>query len=143
MKSSDCERTGIRQIFRGSMTVEAVFVVPLVLFIVFLMISYGFLEYQKVWFTAAACEAALTEGGEEEKAALRVREAVSGIGLPSYQVSVNKGNVEVAYHGTALTLMGSYSLEYQASGKVSRPNPVRYIRDIRLAGTVLEDWRSG
>lgn len=138
-----CSEAGDIPKRKGSMAVEAVFVVPLVLAVVFLTLSYGFLEYQRTWFTAAAYEAVLTEGNEEQKADSRIREAAAGIGLPDSQASVEKDKAKVSYQGTALTLMGKYSLKYHAAGEVSRPDPVKYIRGVRLLGAALEGWKGG
>ena len=64
-----------RLIKKGSLTVEASFVIPLSVMVMALVLSLGFFLYQRCWYTQAACETVLSgstravlkgKSGEEE-----------------------------------------------------------------------------
>ena len=64
-----------RLIKKGSLTVEASFVIPLSVMVMALVLSLGFFLYQRCWYTQAACETVLAgstrailkgKSGEEE-----------------------------------------------------------------------------
>lgn len=116
----------------GSLSVEAVFLMQLILLILFLIISFAFCIHQRIWFTAAAYEAVLTEGSEESKARLSLSEAVLTTDTPTVEVRCSPYHARVTYHGTIFSLFGNYRLNYKAEAAIERPNPVRQIRLIRL-----------
>lgn len=116
----------------GSLSVEAVFLIPLILLSLFLILSFALYVHQRIWFTAAAYEAVLTEGSEESKARLALTEAVLTIDTPTVEVRCSPYHARVTYHGTIFSLFGNYRLNYKAEAAIERPNPVRQIRFIRL-----------
>ena len=116
----------------GSLSVEAVFLIPLVLLIFFFILSFAFYMHQRIWFTAAAYEAVLTEGSEEFKAKLALTESVLTVDTPTAEVRCSPYHAQVTYRGTIFSLFGNYRLNYKAEAAIERPNPVRQIRFIRL-----------
>lgn len=111
---------------------EAVFLTPLILMIVFLMLSFCFLTHQKVWFTAAAYEAVLTPGSKLEKVNLLLAEAPLTSDLPTPSVTQTSGYTQVSFSGTALTFPGNYKLNYKTIGKLELLHPTEHIRRMRL-----------
>jgi len=121
------------------MSVEAVFVVPLVLFILFFLLSFSFFTHQKVWFTEAAYEAALSPDCEEEKAHLLLEEAPLGIGTPHVDVKKYDHHIQVTYRGN-ISGTSKINLNYQSSAETQILNPAEIIRKIR-AGKQLAEKR--
>jgi len=116
----------------GTMSVEAVFVVPLVLFSLFLILFFSFYTYQQVWFTEAAYEAVLSQGKEEEKAKLLLEEAPLTLSIPSANMKQSKNHVQITYEGQLLPSMGRFNLKFKAKAEIGILRPVDYIRKLRL-----------
>lgn len=116
----------------GSLSVEAVFLSPLILTVLFLILSFCFLTHQRIWFTAAAYEAALTPSGELEKSKQLLNEAPLTSDLPKPFVTQTSNYIEVTYSGTVLTFLGNYKLNYKTIGKIELLHPTEHIRRMRL-----------
>lgn len=125
-----CDRCGRWE--RGSFTVEATLLFGSILACIFLVISYGFFVHQKVYFTASAYEASMTEDGEETKAALLLKEAPLTMYLPEVKVSDSKTKTQVIYEGEIFSLFDSYSFTYKSKGAKKHIRPVEHIRLVRL-----------
>lgn len=125
----------------ASLTVEAACIVPAALFLVFMILTFGFYTHQKVWYTAAAWESALTPGEEEEKAQRMILQNPLALDRPGCTAEAGRQGVRITYKGTAQTLMGAYRLSYQADVQKSSLKPVTYIRNLRMAAQMAESWK--
>lgn len=133
------KRTSIhRKYSQGSFTVEAVFVVPVVLFVIFFLLSVQIYMHQKVWFTAAAYEAAMSTDQESVKAERLLAEAPVSLGKPGCSVSVEKHKTEVVYTGEAFSLWVLDGWNYEITAKVERQDPVSHIRNMKSLKEVVK-----
>lgn len=123
--------------YRASMSVEAVFVVPLILFILFFLLSFSFFTHQKVWFTEAAYEAVLSPEYEEEKAYLLLDHSPLAIGVPDVDIQRYNHHIKVTYRGNIITL-GNIKLSYQSSAETQTTEPAAIIRKIRSTKQLTE-----
>ncbi|MCI5648196.1 MAG: pilus assembly protein [Fusicatenibacter sp.] len=134
---------------QASITVEAVLVVPLVLMILFLLISLDFYIHERAWYTCAAYEAAmlgeskgrtLPDCGREETI-LRLTELEQAYPLPGQKiqmgVSAAKEELQVEISGSVLEITGKAGLKYRVTASVSRRNPTEIIRKIRNVKSLL------
>lgn len=126
---------------QASLTVEAACVVPAVLFLICMILTFGFYTHQKVWYTAAAWEAALTPGGERQKAEGMIGENPLGLDRPGCTAEAGEEWTRITYSGTGLTLWGKYRMTYQADVEKDNLNPVTHIRNIRMAAEIAGDLR--
>lgn len=116
----------------GSMSVEAVFVLPLILFTLFFILFFSFYTHQRIWFTEAANEAVLSPETEEEKAMYLLKNAPLAIYPPTVDMQRSKDRVQISYKGTAFSLMGHFNLYYKVQAETALLKPVDHIRKIRL-----------
>lgn len=116
----------------AAMSVEAVFVVPLVLFSLFLILFFSFYIHQQVWFTEAAYEAVLSPGKEEEKAKLLLEEAPLTLSIPSANMKQSQNHVQITYEGPLFPNMGWFNLKFKTKAETGILRPVDYIRKLRL-----------
>ena len=64
--------TDLRQIKKGSFTIEAACVMSLVLLVLMGVLYLSFFVHNRAWLTAAACESALTGSKTIDLAAIRL-----------------------------------------------------------------------
>lgn len=137
---------------KGSMTVEAAFVIPAVWFCIGLLLALNFYVHNRVWYQAAAWEAALAGnsregdqkgGGPEElareKLENRLQEQIMPGRVPDSRVSGDAQGTEIRLEGQVLSLGSRAVLTYQAEARASRVRPVEFLRRYRvlqqMAGT--------
>lgn len=123
-----------RSLRKASMSVEAVFIIPLVLFVLFMLFFFSFYTHQRIWFTEAAYEAVLSPGNESKKAQLLLKETPLALNVPSVNVIVSKRQIQVTYECEILPSKGPFSLNYKVSAKTEILKPVDYIRNLRNIG---------
>ncbi|MDY2936930.1 MAG: TadE/TadG family type IV pilus assembly protein [Fusicatenibacter sp.] len=135
---------------QASITVEAVLVVPLVLMVIFLLLSLIFYIHERIWYTCTAYEAALrgvsmgrtdSDYGKEETS-LRLGEREEAYPLPGREiqkeVTASEKKIEVEISGSVLPVTGNLPLEYQVAVSAARRNPTQIIRRIRNVKALLE-----
>ncbi len=122
---------------------EAVLVVPLVLLVIFLLLSLTFFVHARSWYTFAAYESTMLAESEgrlgiekgEAAAGKRMEWWVSQIPLPAEKVTVNtvckEKEIQVTVSGKILPVWSRNSWEYSIVSKSQRSNPVKTIRRIR------------
>lgn len=133
---------------KGSMTVEASFLVPMAVFVCGLLILYCFYEHNRVWYTAAAYEAALvgtkkTEQGEDREQLARVRaeerleiQPFPG-SVPEVQVSVEEKESRVSYRTDGVTGF-LRDFPYEVEADVKECDPISRVRTAWIARMLLK-----
>lgn len=127
---------------KASITVEAVLVVPLVLMVIFLLLSLTFFVHARSWYTFAAYEStmlAASEGLSVEKgeaaAQSRMEWWISQIPLPAEPVTVQtvcrEKEIQIKAEGNILPIWSRNAWEYSVLSESRRNNPVKTIRKIR------------
>lgn len=137
------------KIKKGSFTVEAACVMSLILLTIIGTMYLSFFVHNKIWLTAAACEAALIGSGEgilengkpEEAASNRAHEVgnVGFFGTENLSCNVSTGdNVTVAYSADVISGFGGFKwkINAKASSKIIRP--ARWIRKIKAAAEMVK-----
>lgn len=139
----------LKRIRKGSMTVEAAAVMPLILLVLFASIYLCFYVHNRTWLTAAAYEAAITgsmEGIREngkvyETACNRSRELGSagffGAENLSNETKAGKNQVQVMYDLDTISSYGAlkWHLHVDAKSKIIRP--VKRIRQLKAAAEIF------
>lgn len=132
-----------KQINRGSMTVEASFIVPLVLMVIFLSMLLAFYVHNRAWYTAAAAETVLTaasEGVRKEKNAERIlsekmKERSQKQGFPIWNLSedtwVQNDKVTAAAEAASGRTLGGGGWRFKVQETVQIVRPVAFIRKIQ------------
>lgn len=120
---------------KGSFSVEAVFVVPVCLMVVFFLLQAFFYWHHSSWYTAAAWECALTQmqsGPVEETADTHWQKVRTQQVLPvaSVQERSETGNqrVQVVIRGSQAGVMGLPVMHFQAGAKRSWQSPATVLR---------------
>lgn len=139
----------MRKIKRGSFTIEAALLMPIILLVLMGVLYLNFFVHNRAWLTAAACEAAVSgsmegyskNGKIYEKADLQGR-MLGSTGLPggenlSMQTSVGK-TVQVTYRMEVPAGFLGLKWEVKATGKAVPLRPVGWIRKVKSARAVVE-----
>lgn len=133
----------MHNIRKGSFTVEAACLMPVILLVIIGTIYLCFYVHNRAWLTAAAYEAAITgsaegikrDGSPEKTARQRAEELVEIplFGAENLQVEANvKGKeVKVVYEADTNAVYGGMSWHLQAQGSAKVIEPVKYIRRLR------------
>ena len=128
---------------KGSFTVEAVFVVPVCLLVLFFILQVLFYVHHVSWSMAAAWECALTqlqEGQEQETADSRWQNIRWQQPLPVSEVREMSKHAEtqqqVTIEGTVASLYGFPAMKFQVIAKRDDRNPVKLLRKTRQVRTV-------
>lgn len=136
---------------KGSMTVEAACVMPLILLVVMGTLYLCFFVHNRAWLTAAAYESAICgslegireEGPVYETASMRSEELGStgffGAENLSTQTNVGK-SVQVAYDLDTIASYGNLSWHLRAEGSAAIVRPVGWIRKVKAASEILEGF---
>ena len=116
---------------KASITVEAVLVVPLVLMVIFLLLSLTFFVHARSWYTFAAYESTMLAASEG-----RLMEWwISQIPLPAEPVTVQtvcrEKEIQIKAEGNILPIWSRNAWEYSVLSESRRNNPVKTIRKIR------------
>lgn len=128
---------------KASITVEAVLVVPLVLMVIFLLLSLTFFVHARSWYTFAAYESTMLAASEgrlsvekgEAAAQSRMEWWISQIPLPAEPVTVQtecrEKEIQIKAEGNILPIWSRNAWEYSVLSESRRNNPVKTIRKIR------------
>lgn len=123
---------------KGSFSVEAVFVVPVCLMVVFFLLQAFFYWHHSSWYTAAAWECALTQmqkGPVEETADTRWQKVRTQQVFPvaSVQERSETGNekVQVVVKGSQMAVMGLPVMHFQTEAKRSWQSPATVLRRLK------------
>lgn len=149
---TDTKRTGILR--RGTIVVEAAYIVPWTVVLLALLITILFFVHNKVWYTAAACEAALsgnryTEGRQgsgragwanwpnsenasgsgyaEATAMQRIRDQAMPGNAPEKQISCTQSRTEVGFSGQGRSFF-SKTFPWSVKESVRKVRPVSTVR---------------
>ena len=130
----------MKQWKRGSYTVEAAFLVPVAVMLTALLIVYTFYVHNKVWYTAAACEAALEGSGRLESSGLtpvqaagkkaeeRAEQQVMPGTRPEIQTDSGSWGTRVAYRGgNAFFLKQLFTYTVEVTAEKIRPVSYLYM----------------
>ncbi len=132
---------------RGSITVETAFLAPVIIGITLLLIFYCFCEHARVWYAAAACEAALAgtirsvDSQEPEELARirglsRIEEQPFPVTEPLLEVTVEGKKVAVVFQVSGAAAMERY-FPYTVQSSVKQTDPVGGVRTAWLAKNII------
>ena len=126
---------------KGSLTVEASFVIPLSVMVMALVLSLGFFLYQRCWYTQAACETVLAgstravlkgkSGEEEAKKRWDIMRNESPMPWNQITSAITGSDDRLEVHITGETPVWgrkSWKADVTVSQKIVRP--VTYIRKL-------------
>lgn len=127
---------------RGSLTVEASFIVPMAFMVIALMLVTCFYIHNRVYYSCAAYEAAIggneTKGQQEGKAGKVADMRVGGQPMPgsspSVSVSQNGGSTTVEFAGQTFPAFRSLIPVLSVSKTVRKVRPERTLRLLWAAG---------
>ena len=105
---------------KGSMTIEAALLMPLLLLVVMITLYLFFYVHNKVWLTAAAYEAALDGSMETARPEGKSRDK-----------ALKKGKVQVTYDLDMFSVYGGFNSHLQVKGSVKVIKPVTWIRKVK------------
>lgn len=136
---------------RGSFTVEAAALMPILLLTLFGCLYLCFFVHNRAWLTAAAYEAAVTgsmeaalpEGNVYEAAEHRSKELgnVGFFGAENLCVQTRAGQeVEVTYTMDIVDTYAGFNWPLQVQGKAALIEPVKWIRRIAAASDMISDF---
>ena len=129
---------------RGSLTVEAAFVVPVTFMTLAALLIMTFYVHNYVWYTCAACEAAVVanmQGNDnpdtvrkaaEQAAEKRITDQVMPGTKPDLQVNVNKTKTQVQFSGQTYSMFNEELTPFQISVSVKKIRPESALRTARL-----------
>lgn len=140
-------QTRVSILKQGSMTVEAAFLIPMAVLLTGLLILYCFFEHDRVWYTAAACEAALvgtqrTERGQEAEkmAGVRVQERIQAqpfpVSAPASEVVCEKKSSTVSFSSSGETFLVR-CFPYRVRTTVKQCDPVGRVRTAWIAKKIM------
>lgn len=120
---------------KGSLTVEAVLVVPVCLMVCFFLLQTLFYLHHVSWYTAAAWECALTglsDGGEGETARQRWQSLKDQQPLPvgklQTDISSSGQNARVRIRGNMSPLAGLKAMEFDITVNRSTLAPASFLK---------------
>ncbi len=133
---------------KGSFTVEAACVMPLILFTLMGLLYLCFFVHNRVWLTAAAYESAISgamegiwENGSVYETAQRKGEGLGSsgfFGAENLSLHVKAGkDVQVIYDEDTIAEYTGLSWHLRAEGKSRIIRPVGWIRKIKAASNIL------
>ena len=114
---------------------EAVFVVPVCLMVIFFLLQTFFYLHHISWYTAAAWECTLTgmqEGPQKESAQQRWQKICGEQPFPIAEVKETEQNgkqsMQVTIHGSQTAVMGLSAMPFQIEAKRSWQSPAAVLR---------------
>lgn len=143
------KRNFLRQnITKGSFTIEAACVMPLILLVLMGCLYLCFFVHNRAWLTAAAYESALAgsmEGVKEdgkvyETVQMRSRELgnIGFFGAENLTSGTNAGKtVNVSYSFDTIAGYGGFRWHFKAIGSSAVVCPVKWIRTIKAASETI------
>lgn len=141
------KRTEERKL-KGSFTVELACLVPVILFVIFGVLTLSFYTHHKVWLTAAAYEAA-EKGAVQSMFDRELGIATAGEcaaerweswfqGDDRYQVKEKENKLYVTYTGRISGVYGGFLWNLKVQGESLICCPVVFIRNCRNAEKILK-----
>lgn len=132
------------KIKKGSFTVEAAALMPVILLTLFGCLYLCFFVHNRAWLTAAAYESALTGSMEAVKSSGNVYEAADArskelgntgfFGAENLSVQTTAGKqVQVTYTMDTVVSYGGWTWPVKAQGQVKIVEPVKWIRKVKAA----------
>lgn len=139
---------------RGSLTVEAALLMPVVLLVVMGILYLFFWVHNRAWLTAAAYEAAISggmEGIKDEEDAQKTAEEkgrelgnTGFFGADNLTVQVTAGKkVQVVYDLDTASAFGGFSRHLRVEGQAAVLKPVSWIRKAKAAAELIEGLGDG
>ena len=127
---------------KGSMTIEAALLMPLLLLVVLITLYLFFYVHNRAWLTAAAYEAALDgsmeaarpEGKIREKALKKGKELGNTGFFESKNLKLQVGEgkkVQVTYDLDMFSIYGGFNSHLQVQGSIKVIKPVTWIRKVK------------
>ena len=123
---------------RGSMTIEAALLMPLLLLVVMITLYLFFYVHNKVWLTAAAYEAALDGSMETARPEGKSRDKALKNGNSGFyesknlKLQVSEGKkVQVTYDLDMFSIYGGFNSHLQVKGSAKVIKPVTWIRKVK------------
>lgn len=140
---------------KGSLTVEAAVVVPLVWIVIFLVLSLNFYVHQRAWYTQIACEAVITGSGqgaykgrnaaEEAEKVMNKRQQEYEYPFSGAECGISGGEdaASAQISGSILFFLPQGYVERSYSGRVEAEvvRPVEFIRHLRALEGIGEVWK--
>lgn len=143
---------------KGSMTVEAAVIIPLIVIITGALLTLTFYQHNCCWYTNAALECAIVgnarfTGGDknqisleqgkkmaEERAAERVSDQTMPGTSPSFSVDSGRKETSVHYSEQEYSMFGQYFNHTASDATVERIWPARQIRAARQARKMVHEF---
>ena len=124
---------------KASMTVEAAVIVPMTVLVIALLIILSFYIHNRVWYTCAACEAAILgnmPAGDEGEAVRRaegaasrwMREQAMPGSTPEYDVQMSGSGTEVSFSGQTYAMFRTELTPFSVDITVKKIRPEKYLR---------------
>ena len=132
---------------KGSYTIESVFLIPVIVVLLLLLMTYDFFVHNKNWYLAAAYEAVLAGNGRlkeisdsaektaEEKAEERARQQVMPGSRPNIEVNSYPQGMRVQYSGQKFPLFSDQWFEYVIDVQAEKVRPVKYLQTFWVMGS--------
>lgn len=149
-RNVDLKRKQYRDLSKGSLTVEAAFVVPLALIVIFVLVSLIFYLHNCSWYTAVAGETAIAaatfatrKDGDYQKI-LTEKEVLfgSGSGFPQRDPGIksSSGASKIETHADVKVgfWVGKGGFSYKVKKVVKIIRPVDFIRKIQMLELLKE-----
>lgn len=135
---------------KGSLTVEAVFVVGIFLWMIFLILALLFFVHERAFYTACGCEMAQKESSREvwqkqesdtvkEEARELAQERRVPVESPQMDWKRDRKEIEVTYSGKVIPAVGRTAWVYESRGVSRIIRPTEEIRKLRLLQRVLPE----
>ena len=139
----------VEKLTKGSFTVEAACVMPIVLLAVTGVLYLCFFVHNRSWLTAAGYEAALCgsmegirEDGKVYETVKMQSEQLGNVGFfggQNLRIQQTTGEyIQVRYQMDTISGFGGFSWHLNAGGSSKIIRPVRWIRKVKAASEVLE-----
>lgn len=135
-----------KKLCRAVITVEASYIVPWAVILTALLITMTFFVHNRVWYTAAACEAAVSgnryaEGSgtryAETTLQQRIRDQAMPGGEPERQVICTQDATEVRISGQDFPAFSEF-FSWSVEKKVKKVRPVKVVRGKWILTGVLD-----
>lgn len=131
---------------KGSLTVEAAFVVPVCLTVCFLVLQSLFYLHHVSWYTAAAWECVLTgmqQGQEQETANERWqkvrKQQTLPVGTIQADADTSGSSCRMEIRGTMSALAGLPAMEFKVTVKRSAQDAAAFLRRVKRLKTLADN----
>ena len=140
---------------RGSFTVEAVLLQGVLLLVIFLAIALYWYSHNRIWLTAAACEAVMTgsmenawnpqaaEGVMEDKLEQIRENQVFPCENLTLEKHVGEERIQVSCQGENSSVFGGWKGEFRIKEESRVTRPAEHIRRVRVWKELAEGAENG